>query len=54
MGKPDQRIHNDIGVVANLTLDLVSRLTESVVTLGSFLALLWALSGRLWVHSGCR
>ena len=44
---PEQRIQDDIGIVANLTLDLVTGLINSAVTLGSFLVLLWTLSGQL-------
>jgi putative ATP-binding cassette transporter len=47
---PEQRIQDDIGIVANLTLDLATGAVNSVATLGSFLALLWTLSGTLRVH----
>jgi putative ATP-binding cassette transporter len=47
---PEQRIQDDIGIVANLTLDLATGAVTSVVTLGSFLVLLWTLSGRLAVN----
>jgi len=47
---PEQRIQDDIGIVANLTLDLGTGLINAVATLGSFLVLLWTLSGRLPLH----
>ena len=47
---PEQRIQDDIGIVANLTLDLATGAVNSVATLGSFLVLLWTLSGTLPVH----
>ena len=47
---PEQRIQDDIGIVANLTLDLATGAVNSVATLGSFLVLLWTLSGTLPLH----
>jgi putative ATP-binding cassette transporter len=47
---PEQRIQDDIGIVANLTLSLGTGLLNAVVTLGSFLVMLWNLSGTLTVH----
>jgi vitamin B12/bleomycin/antimicrobial peptide transport system ATP-binding/permease protein len=47
---PEQRIQDDIGIVANLTLDLVTGLLNAVVTLASFLVMLWTLSGTLRWH----
>jgi putative ATP-binding cassette transporter len=47
---PEQRIQDDIGIVANLTLDLFTGLISAVVTLGSFLVMLWTLSGTLRFH----
>ena len=47
---PEQRIQDDIGIVANLSLDLTTGLINAVATLGSFLVLLWTLSGRLPLH----
>ena len=42
---PDQRIQEDIGQFTALTLGLVMGLLHSVVTLASFVGILWALSG---------
>ena len=47
---PEQRIQDDIGIVTNLSLDLTTGLINAVATLGSFLVLLWTLSGRLPLH----
>jgi putative ATP-binding cassette transporter len=44
---PDQRISEDIDQFIRLTLDLSLGLLSSVVTLFSFLAILWQLSGAL-------
>ena len=44
---PEQRIQDDINIVANLTLDLLTGVLNAVVTLASFLVLLWTLSGTL-------
>ena len=41
---PDQRIANDINSFINLTLGLGLQLLNAVVTLGSFMAILWTLS----------
>ena len=42
---PDQRIQEDIGQFTGLTLSLSMGLLNSVVTLGSFVGILWTLSG---------
>jgi putative ATP-binding cassette transporter len=42
---PDQRIQEDIGQFTAQTLGLVMGLLHSVVTLASFVGILWALSG---------
>ena len=42
---PDQRIQEDIGSFTGSTLSLSMGLLNSVVTLGSFVGILWALSG---------
>jgi ABC-type long-subunit fatty acid transport system fused permease/ATPase subunit len=47
---PEQRIQDDINIVANLTLDLLTGVLNAVVTLASFLVLLWTLSGTLRFH----
>jgi len=47
---PEQRIQDDIGIVANLSLDLLTGLINAVATLGSFLLMLWTLSGALRLH----
>ncbi len=47
---PDQRIQDDIGIVTTMTLDLGVGLLNSVVTLVSFLLMLWDLSGTLTLH----
>jgi vitamin B12/bleomycin/antimicrobial peptide transport system ATP-binding/permease protein len=47
---PEQRIQDDIGIVTTMTLTLGVGLLNSVVTLASFLALLWDLSGTLQLH----
>lgn len=44
---PDQRIADDIGQFISLTLDLTLGFMSSVVTLFSFLFILWTLSGPL-------
>ncbi len=48
---PEQRIQDDIGIVANLTLSLSIGLLTSVVTLASFLIMLWNLSGSFTFHA---
>jgi putative ATP-binding cassette transporter len=47
---PEQRIQDDINIVASLTLDLLTGVLNAVVTLASFLVLLWTLSGTLNFH----
>ncbi len=47
---PEQRIQDDLGLIATLTLDLLTGLLNAVVTLGSFLVMLWTLSGPLHLH----
>ena len=42
---PDQRIQEDIGQFTSYTLSLSMGLLNSLVTLGSFVGILWALSG---------
>ena len=42
---PDQRIAEDIGTFINLTLNLSLDLVTALVTLASFAAILWTLSG---------
>ena len=42
---PDQRIQEDIGQFTGATLSLSMGLLNSVVTLGSFVGILWTLSG---------
>ena len=44
---PEQRIQDDIGIVTSLTLDLLTGVLNSVATLGSFVVMLWVLSGTL-------
>jgi putative ATP-binding cassette transporter len=47
---PDQRIQQDIGAFTGDTLSLSMGLLNSVVTLGSFVGILWALSGSFSFH----
>ena len=47
---PDQRIQEDIGQFTSLTLSLAMGLLNSVVTLGSFVGILWSLSGGFSFH----
>ncbi|RFO97479.1 ABC transporter ATP-binding protein [Rhodoferax lacus] len=47
---PDQRIQEDIGSFTGSTLSLSMGLLNSVVTLGSFVGILWALSGGFTFH----
>ena len=42
---PDQRIQEDVGQFTGLTLSLSMGLLNSLVTLGSFIGILWTLSG---------
>lgn len=49
---PDQRISQDIGQFIDLTLGLCLGLLSSIVTLFSFLFILWKLSGTLTVPLG--
>ena len=47
---PDQRIQEDIGQFTSYTLSLSMGLLNSVVTLGSFVGILWTLSGGFSFH----
>ena len=47
---PDQRIQEDIGQFTSFTLSLSMGLLNSVVTLGSFVGILWTLSGGFSFH----
>jgi putative ATP-binding cassette transporter len=47
---PDQRIQEDVGRFTGLTLGLSMGLLNSLVTLGSFVGILWALSGAFGFH----
>jgi len=49
---PDQRIAEDIRLFTELTVGLSMGLLNSVVTLASFVAILWAVSGPLTVALG--
>jgi putative ATP-binding cassette transporter len=49
---PDQRIAEDIRLFTELTVGLSMGLLNSVVTLASFVAILWAVSGPLTVAIG--
>ncbi len=49
---PEQRIQDDINIVASLTLDLLTGVLNAVVTLASFFVLLWTLSGTLHLPLG--
>jgi putative ATP-binding cassette transporter len=49
---PDQRIADDIGLFIGSTLSLGLGLLSSVLTLVSFIGILWALSGTLTAHIG--
>jgi putative ATP-binding cassette transporter len=44
---PEQRIQDDIGTTTTMTLTLGMGLLNAIMTLGSFLAMLWTLSGTL-------
>ncbi|MGF1909516.1 ABC transporter ATP-binding protein/permease [Vibrio kasasachensis] len=44
---PDQRIAEDIYLLIDLSLDLLLSFLRSVLTLGSFLTILWNLSGEM-------
>jgi putative ATP-binding cassette transporter len=44
---PDQRIADDLGIFVDRTLNLTLGLMSAVVTLASFIAILWGLSGAL-------
>ncbi|MDA8125940.1 MAG: ABC transporter ATP-binding protein/permease [Deltaproteobacteria bacterium] len=46
---PDQRISEDINALVNLTLNLGLGLLRAVVTLGSFIFILWGISGPLTI-----
>jgi putative ATP-binding cassette transporter len=47
---PEQRIQDDIGITTTMTLTLALGLLNSLMTLVSFLVMLWTLSGTLTVH----
>jgi putative ATP-binding cassette transporter len=47
---PDQRIQQDVGQFTSDTLSLSMGLLNSCVTLGSFVGILWALSGSFGFH----
>jgi putative ATP-binding cassette transporter len=47
---PDQRIQEDVGQFTSYTLSLSMGLLNSVVTLGSFVGILWTLSGGFTFH----
>ncbi len=49
---PDQRIQEDIGQFTAMTLGLVMGLLHAVVTLASFVGILWALSGDFGFNLG--
>lgn len=51
---PDQRISEDLNLYTQLTIDLGTNLLNSLVTLVTFLGILWLLSGTLTVHLGAR
>jgi putative ATP-binding cassette transporter len=47
---PEQRIQDDIGITTTMTLTRGTGLLNAVLTLGSFLVMLWTLSGTLTAH----
>ncbi|WOI47206.1 ABC transporter ATP-binding protein/permease [Acidovorax sp. BLS4] len=47
---PDQRIADDLSSLATTTLALTLDLLSTVVTLGSFVVILWSVGGPLLVH----
>lgn len=49
---PDQRIAEDLRMFTFNTLDLALGILSSAVTLGSFVAILWAISGPLSLSAG--
>jgi vitamin B12/bleomycin/antimicrobial peptide transport system ATP-binding/permease protein len=49
---PDQRIQEDINQFTSYTISLCMGLLNSVVTLASFVGILWALSGNFSFHVG--
>jgi len=49
---PDQRIAEDINQFTNYVLTLSLGLITSVATLGSFIAILWGLSGPMAISFG--
>ncbi len=49
---PDQRIADDLQALATTTLALSLDLLSTVVTLGSFVFILWSLAGPLVMHFG--
>ncbi|MEY2341160.1 ABC transporter ATP-binding protein/permease [Acidithiobacillus sp. IBUN Pt1247-S3] len=46
---PDQRISEDLASFTNQTLNIVIGLFSSVVTLGTFIFMLWELSAMIWI-----
>ena len=51
---PDQRIHEDARHLTELTADLGIGLLQSSLLLGSFIGVLWILSGNVPLHLGGR
>ncbi|MBV9490687.1 MAG: ABC transporter ATP-binding protein/permease [Verrucomicrobia bacterium] len=51
---PDQRIHEDARHLTELSADLVIGLFQSSLLLGSFIGVLWLLSGNVTFHVGGR
>ncbi len=47
---PEQRIQDDVGITTTMTLNLGIGLLNAVLTLVSFLVMLWTLSGTLTFH----
>ena len=49
---PDQRIADDLALFCDRTLNLTLGLVSAVVTLGSFITILWGLSGAFRINIG--
>jgi putative ATP-binding cassette transporter len=49
---PDQRIQEDVGALANISLELALGLLSAVVTIPAFIYILWSLSGVLTISLG--